>query len=57
VPMDTKAYAGHRPFAVAVRDLITGPLKLRDAGFSVTDRSRLATPYFTRARWGVVGLG
>ena len=55
--MDTKAYAGHRPFAVAVRDLITGPLKLRDAGFSVTDRSRLATPYFTRARWGVVGLG
>ena len=40
------AEADHKPLAAAVRELITGPLNMRDTGFSVADRGRLATPYF-----------
>ncbi|WP_322007065.1 serine hydrolase domain-containing protein [Paraburkholderia tropica] len=33
------------PLAVAVRDLVTGPLGMTETGFHVHDAARLATPY------------
>ena len=38
--------ADHRSLPDAVRELIAGPLGMRDTGFEVTDARRLAVPYF-----------
>lgn len=39
------ARAGGKPLPDVVRDLVTGPLEMRDTDFAVVDPARLATPY------------